>query len=575
MRNVSGALLVCALTLLSCTGELGSPGTRASNAGGGAAGGVPDQSLGAGGPGAEGHAPRDGEDGHSAAPLRLVDPLVRRLTKHELRFSLEDTFDIEIGDDDLSSLPDDRPLEGFANVATTQTVLPEHVAAYFELSEMVADRLQAEGKLLADAPCTEDTSECAEGYVRGLGKRLFRAPPRPHEVEAFGALLLGLIDVERMTFSEAAHAVFRAMFQSPQFLYRLESETAADSGTAPGEERRVVGYEMASRLSYAVWSSAPDEALMDAAEAGLLDTPDGVGSQLSRLLLDTERCARATRRYMTDWARLEALPDDGGLKRELTDSLVASYDHMIWELGLGPLEALSEDELLLTGTLAEHLGLEPVSPEMSVYDLGAAPGRVGLLSHPGLIAGMTNADGGAIVARGLFLQSQLFCGETPEPPQAIQDAIDAFLEEIPEDASDRYVAEIRLERPECGGCHSTFDPLSYALEQFDYQGRFRQQDEHQNPLSTDGWIPAVHSSTGSAIAYEGLEEYAALLSSEPKVQRCLILKHLEFLTGTNLGEEQMGAVEGIQTALDGSVPGYEALVRAITESRVFYAMKVE
>src|SRR5690606_15663666 len=178
----------------------------------------------------------------------------------------------------------------------------------------------------------------------------------------------------------------------------------------------------------------------------------------------------------------------------------------IWDESLAPTEVFSAKTIRLTPTLAEHLDLPSQGEGLRPYDLSGAPGRIGLLTHPGLVSGMTNADGGAIVARGLFLQTQLFCQETPSPPAALQDAIDDFVEELPETASDRMIAETRLEREQCGNCHGGFDPLAYGLEQFDYQGRFRSEDEHGNPLATNGWIPARVRTEGDDLSYDDVEE---------------------------------------------------------------------
>ncbi len=517
--------------------------------------------------------PGDG-DTTQAEDFELHDPLVRRLTRDELRFTLEDSFGLTLSEEDLQQIPADRPLEGFVNVATSQTTLPEHVEAYANLAASLATRLQAAGQVATLAACSDVTAACRDSVISALGKKMFRRPIEATESTAFAGLF-DAIATEEGAFDSASLAVFQAMLQSPQFLYRIENETAASRGTAAGTADPVGGYEMANRLSYLLWASAPDEELLAAAAAGQLDSVEGVRAAVEALLSDARKSERVTSRYMMDWARLEALPEDGGLKPELISSLIASYNHMIWTEGIGPRRALTHDQLIMTGSLAEGYGLEKSSEDLALYDISTLPGRVGLLTHPGLIAGMTNADGGAIVARGLFLQSQLFCQETPDPPTAVQAEIDEFIKQQPETASDRTIAETRLERKECAACHSGFDPLAYGLEQFDYQGRYRLTDEHDNELFTDGWIPGRVRTEGGDVFYMNIEEFAAALEDEPKVAECITAQHVKYALGRVVNRKQEPAVAQIAALYEATDGSYPALITAIATHPLFRTTKAE
>src|SRR5690606_25390690 len=107
-----------------------------------------------------------------------------------------------------------------------------------------------------------------------------------------------------------------------------------------------------------------------------------------------------------------------------------------------------------------------------------------------------------------------------------------------ETASDRTIAEARLERPECASCHSGFDPLAYGLEQFDYQGRYRLTDEHENDLFTDGWIPGRVRSEGDDVPYANIEELAAALATEAKVAECITAQHIKYALGRVVNKKQ-------------------------------------
>jgi hypothetical protein len=403
--------------------------------------------------------------------------------------------------------------------------------------------------------------------VREAGYALFRRPLVTREEVAFTALYQAVLD-EEVTDREAQTAVVEAMLQSPQFLYLLEVERADFVGL-----RAVGGHEMASRLSYLLWASAPDAALYEAAERGELDEPAGILRQVDRLLEDDAKVARVYERFILDWARMESIPDEDGRRDELLASAAAFYvDHL--SEGQSLFELLTTERALLTPALAEGLGLTPAGDGIRAYDLSAAAGRVGILAQPGVVAGMTNADGGAIVARGLFLQAQLFCGTLPDPPASLQDSIDAFVAAQPPDASERAIADARLERGECASCHAHFDPLAYGLSQLDYRGRFLTEDEHGNTLRTDGWVPESLAD-GEAVAYGTLDEYVAALATNARVRQCLTKRHVEHAIGSRLDAEHASSIAELTTSLEATGGSHAALVRTLVVHDLFRLQPVE
>lgn len=500
-------------------------------------------------------------------------PLARRLTQAEYRFVVADTLGVVLSDQDLAQLPADRPLEGFANIASSQTVTPEHVAAYASLSESVAQAFPMEDFLTERGVCTEQNETCLVDAIHAFGRVLFRRPLTDLEEKDFAGLFSDFLDEEG--FVGAALVTLRAMLQSPQFIYRLEDETSESTGISEGDIKTVDGYEMANRLSFLAWASSPDADLYAAAEAGKLGNASGIVEELDRLLKSREKSSRVTDRFMTDWGRLQALPDDGGLRDELIESVVQSYSAMIWEEETPIADVLSHGRLRLTPALAEGLGLQSKGDGLLPYDVSNQEGLAGLLTHPGLIAGMTNADGGAIVARGLFLQTQLFCKETPSPPTALQAEIDEFVEELPEETAERRIAEIRLERPECGACHGGFDPLAYGLAQFDYQGRFQTVDEWNNPLATDGWIPARVRFEGPDARYADVKELSQLLANEPATRHCMTKQHIKQALGRDLAETFDPLVEEIQGQTQENGGTYPALLNAIAQHDLFRKFEVQ
>jgi len=499
--------------------------------------------------------------GSAPPPNELVplDPVVRRLTKDELIHTVEDLFGLALSAADRALLPEDRPLEGFVNIATGQSALPPHVRGIAQLAARVAAS-DAAGRFIARLGSCPPSLACGRTFVERAGAVVFRRPPAEETVERYATVFAAAAD-EGLDFERSARWTLRALLQAPEFLYRIERETDG-SGT-----RIVGGYEMATRLSYLIWASAPDEALLAAAARGELDDAEGVRGRAERLLSNTDRVNRVLDRFLLDWSGLESIPNDDGSKTDLQRTAIRFYEDFVG--GGGDLfEIFTAPTAHLTPQLARSYGLESRGDGIRAYDLSEVGGRGGLLGQPGVLAGMTNADGGAIVARGLFLQRQLFCGQTPDPPASLQERIDAFTAEQPSDASDRQIAEARMLRGECAACHAAFDPLAYGFEKFDHRGAYRLADEHGNPLRDDGWIPG-RLTGGEDVAYAGFDDYMRALEDAEEVKRCFVQRQLEYALGHRLGEGQAAAIDDLVAAVEASGGTYTDFIRALVVHDVF------
>lgn len=493
--------------------------------------------------------------------FEAVPPVVRRLTRDEYVQTMTDVVGVTLTGTNSARIPADRPIEGFVHIATGQTVLPTHVRAYHELAQIISESPEFDAFIARHSECTDANAMCGSAFVRNAGAVLMRHPLSDEDAAPFDALFAAVLD-EDATYDEAASAVFQAMAQSPGFLYLLQNERSAGIAREESETHVVGGYEMASRLSYFLWGTAPDDALYAAAADGRLDTREGVQAEAMRLLGQRERVRRSVARFLIDWGRLESLPDEDGLKDDLIQSAVAYYvDRVENEADLFAL--FSDPEIFLSPRLAEAYGEAPGADTTSY----AAPGAGGLLGQPGIVAGMTNADGGEIVARGLFLLNQLFCGDSPDPPASLQDAIDDFIAELPDDASDRQIAEARLERDECASCHSGFDPLAYAFEIFDHRGLRRTMDGHGNVLHSDGWVPASLSESRTEEPYADFESYMELLAGNARIRACLVQRQVEYAVGSRLGSGQRLAIDEVSE--DAPSGDHASLIRSMVAHDVF------
>jgi hypothetical protein len=261
--------------------------------------------------------------------------------------------------------------------------------------------------------------------------------------------------------SKAFELLLQAVLISPHFLYQLETSVPSD-----GEEIAALdGYELAARLSFFLWQSVPDAELLDAAEAGELDTREGITKQAQRLLGD-ERARDTVDSFFGQWLGIAHLDDHvkdeslfpnwaGGLAASMTRETLTFANHVVREGG--------SLETLLTATytfadpeLAAFYGAEP-NGDFGRVELDGSE-RAGILTHASVLANLAHASEASWVHRGKFVRDNLLCDPLPAPPKNINQA----------DGNDPG----RLDDANCKGCHVKMDPIGLGFEQYDAIGNF-------------------------------------------------------------------------------------------------------
>lgn len=494
------------------------------------------------------------DDDEEASEMAAGTWTSRRLTKEQYAHTVADTLGVTLGAQ-LDLLPDEARIEGFTNSAVGLVVTADHVDAYFELAEWISSNVDTSALGAAHASCqTLGDATCEEGFVRSFASDMFRRPASDAEIASLSALF-DTASSEGLGFADGVALVIEAVLQSPQFLYLLEDETLDD------DTRTVVGYEMASRLSYLLWQSAPDAALYEAAAAGELDTQDGVLAH-AEAMLEGDHSARATSRFVRDWFDLDALAGteradlSGDMALELLDASVQTYQAHVAE-GLPLWGVFASNTVYLPEFAAEWYGLAAQSG-IAAYDISGLAERSGLLTHPGPMTTISDRDIGGLVARGLFVMEHLMCKHPLSPPPDLN--LTDFTSHLGPDATERDYSIDRLANDACSVCHGQFDPLSYAFERFDGIGRYALQDELGNELRADGEHDGQPFATPA--------EYVSLLSEDPDVQRCVTKKHLMFALGAR-GDALGDAVDQVHARFVDGGGSYEAMIRAIVGHHVF------
>ncbi len=488
---------------------------------------------------------------------------IRRLTASEYLETIRSLTGLDISAEARDLLPPDLRADGFNNTAYNLTVDLEHVEVYARLAEKTAAR--ADVRELAGPGLTFGIEQ-----VRNMGRRVLRGPVEEIEVGLYLALGESITE-SGGTFEEAARYVLEAMLQSPRFLYRVEQQHG--DGTAwPADP-----YELASRLSYIVWGAPPDDDLLDAAQSGDLSEAAEVRRQMERLLADPRAVSRS-KEFIAQWLDLDRLANlnpnremfphwDPRLAADMRAETLAFFEDLAWRRNRPLRDLFNARFTYLTPRLARHYGLKPEGAGLRRYDLSATPSRGGLLTQGAVLT--VGGDDASMVARGLFLLTDLLSGEVGSPPPGLDTS------PVPPAAgrSRRAIAMDRVQSPACGGCHSRFEPLAFGLEKFDGVGGYSEVDEHGNALREDGEI--VFPGADKSVPYASAAEMFDLLAASDQLQLTIVRKLAQFAIGRPLTAADEPAVEEIHRQIGDSGGAYGELITAIVMSDLVRSVQTE
>ena len=339
-------------------------------------------------------------------------------------------------------------------------------------------------------------------------------------------------DRQGLPFDEAVGRSLKAALVSPNFLYRLEQDG--------GAEQRIDDYDLASRLSYFVWLSMPDETLFDLAREGRLREPDVVRGQVRRMIRDPRADAFSSR-FISQWLGSvelgrSAKPDtgvfpeySGSLEESMKREVVEFFRHLLQEDG-SLLQLIDADYLTVNEELAAHYGISGVTGrefrKVPIQDRN----RGGVIGMAGLLTTASLPVRTSPVLRGKWVLETLLGKELPPPPPDAGD----LPEPTPatEGLTLRQRFEQHRESPQCAACHDRIDPIGYGLENYDAIGRWRLTDENDRPLDTVGELPDGEHFNGPA------ELKDILLSRKETFARTVTERMLAFALGRLSGEKR-------------------------------------
>ncbi|MXY25873.1 MAG: DUF1592 domain-containing protein [Acidobacteria bacterium] len=334
---------------------------------------------------------------------------------------------------------------------------------------------------------------CAREILTTLTRRAYRRAPTAEEL----GVLLDFYEQGRGggSFEDGIELALRRLLVSPEFLYRIEVDP---DGVEPGAPYRVRDIELASRLSFFLWSSIPDDELLDAAEAGRLGDPAELERQVRRMIVDP-RSETLTTNFAAQWLQLRNLETtvrpgdpfsvafDESLRQSMLRETGLFVDDVI-RADHGIIELLTADYTFLNERLAEHYGIPGVTGShfRRVTHAADSPRR-GILGHGSILTLTSHAIRTSPVLRGKWILDNLLGTPPPDPPANVP-ALNDQRTQAKRPTLRKRMEEHR-DNPACSACHAMIDPTGFALENFDAIGRWREVDESFYPIDPSGVLP--------------------------------------------------------------------------------------
>jgi Protein of unknown function (DUF1592)/Protein of unknown function (DUF1588)/Protein of unknown function (DUF1595)/Protein of unknown function (DUF1587)/Protein of unknown function (DUF1585) len=429
-----------------------------------------------------------------------------------------------------TALEPDTSLDGFVSIGSSKSaVSPRGVSQYEDAAfKIAAQVLGDEAHRAAIMPCTPSATfdvPCARKFLVGVGRRLYRRPLTPDEfvnmttIATQAAATLG-------DFYKGLEFGVAALLQAPSFLYR---PSFGEPDPARPGKRRYTDYEMATRLAFFLWNSAPDDELLDAAFHGMLTRDTSLASEIERML-DSPKARRGLRSFITEYFRLDELPavskdpkiftafspDLGAAAREET---LRDVEYLAFDIDGDYRDLFTNRWTFVNPKLASMYEVPaPVADGFGLVILPDGEPRRGLLGQASILALYAHPTSSSATLRGKFVRSTLLCGIIPPPPVNVNTALP---EPTPGAATLREREKTHLSDPFCASCHVQMDPIGLGLENFDGIGRFRKKD-HGEPIDASGDFDGTH--------FTGPSDLAAAVHDHPALPSCFVKKMYEYAT---------------------------------------------
>ncbi len=402
----------------------------------------------------------------------------------------------------------------------------QYERAAYDIAEQTVSSKPLRDGVVPCNPTSTDDAECLKRFVEDFGARAWRRPLTQDEVQRY--VTVGVqAATELDSFDGGVEFALAGLLQSPHFLFRVEVGKP-DAGK-PGL-RKYSAFELASRLSFFLWNTIPDDALRKAAESGEISTASGLAKQTDRLLA-SPRARAAVRNLFTELYGLHKLDDlvkDGEIFRSMSADLggfareqtLLTLEDLIFEQRGDFRELFTSRRTFVNRKLASLYGIP--APKLEGFadtELPKNSARVGLLGHASVLALHAHPVSTSATLRGKFVRTVLLCGDIPPPPANVDTS-------LPEPSGARPTLRDRitehLTNPSCSNCHNTMDPIGLGLENFDGIGQYRVRENGER-------IDASGDLDGTP--FRNAKELGEAIASHPNLSQCVARNVFRYANG--------------------------------------------
>ena len=340
----------------------------------------------------------------------------------------------------------------------------------------------------AEGATAAEEAQCAKQILSTLARRSYRRPVNARDMK----ILMDFYQRGReMSFEQGIEIALRRILASPVFLFRIEDEP---DNIEPGTSDRISDLDLASRLSFFLWSSIPDDELLDLAAAGKLRDPDVLASQVRRMIADP-RSSELVSNFAGQWLQLRNLASaspsaddfpafDDNLRKSFQRETELFFDNIVHE-DRSVLDLLTANYTFADERLARHYGIPNVyGSQFRRVSLAETPRR-GLLGQGSILTVTSLPNRTSPVARGKWILENILGAPPPSPPPNVPAL--KTEDESGEEVSLRQRMELHRSSPNCAGCHRIMDPIGFSLENFDAVGHWRAMDGNE-PIDASGQL---------------------------------------------------------------------------------------
>lgn len=502
-------------------------------------------------------------------PFAPAEASLHRLTRRQYEETIRDLFEGRVHL--AADLEVDTPLHGFSTVGASSLAIGPRAAEQYEAAAIdIAAQVFRDEALSAQwvgcSPASAD-DPCVRTFVTRFGRKAWRRALTEEEIDRW-MRVASEVGTSLMNPWAGVALVVVGLLQSPHFLYRVE--VGEQDPTEPGRFR-YTGYEMATRLSYFLWNSTPDDELLGAAEIGALLSREGVEREARRLLASPKAKSAITAFFAEHFKldRLLSVTKDPLAFPQISATLLASMrveiermiEDVVFERDVDLREIFSTNATFVNAELARLYNMATV--EGSGFERVEFPSngaRSGILTTAGFLALNAHATITSPTYRGRFIRQSLLCQPIEPPPPGVTTTLpDADPAQGPRTLRQRLEA-LHLTNPVCARCHGRMDPLGFGLENFDAIGAYR---------TTDNGLPIDPRGTLDGAPFRNARELSLALKDHPDLAGCMSRMAYRYATAHLETDGEARVLSDLTDAFERSGFRFRELVVALVTSDGF------